>query len=137
MEPRTALVTGASSGIGVAIARELAKRGARVAIGARRRGRLEEVAAELRALGGEVFAHALDVADAASIEAFFAASERALGVADLIVNNAAHSLPYALHEYPPEVLRSELATNVLGASLVSGRGVRALRASGRPGDVVF
>ena len=136
-QPRTALVTGASSGIGVAIARELAKTGARVAIGARRRERLEQVAAELRAQGGEVFADSLDVADADSVEAFFAASERVLGVADVIVNNAAHSLPYALHEYPPDVLRSEFATNVLGASLVSARAIRALRAGGQPGDVVF
>jgi NAD(P)-dependent dehydrogenase (short-subunit alcohol dehydrogenase family) len=108
-----------------------------VAIGARRRDRLEAVADELRAQGGEVFAGALDVSDADSVEAFFGASERALGAADLIVNNAAHSLPYAMHEYPPELLRSEFGTNVLGASLITRRGLAALLASGKPGDVVF
>jgi NADP-dependent 3-hydroxy acid dehydrogenase YdfG len=134
---RTAVISGASSGIGVAIARELVKQGARVAIGARRIARLQGVADELRALGGEVFAAPLDVADAATIETFFEASERELGVADLIINNAAHSLPHALHEYPPELLRSEFATNVLGATLLSRRGLSALLASGKPGDVVF
>jgi NAD(P)-dependent dehydrogenase (short-subunit alcohol dehydrogenase family) len=134
---RTAVISGASAGIGVATARELVKQGARVAIGARRRDRLEQVVEELRALGGEVFAGVLDVADADSVEAFFAASERALGAADLIVNNAAHSLPHALHEYPPELLRSEFATNVLGATLFTRRALGALLASGKPGDIVF
>src|SRR5262249_11891174 len=97
----------------------------------------EGVAAELRGLGGEVFAELLDVADAGSIDAFFAASERALGAADLVINNAAHSLPHALHEYPPELLRSEFATNVLGATLFTRRALGTLLAAGQPGDVVF
>jgi NAD(P)-dependent dehydrogenase (short-subunit alcohol dehydrogenase family) len=134
---RTAVVTGASSGIGVAIARELVKQGGRVAIGARRRERLEAVADELRARGGEVFADGLDVGDAGSVDRFFAASEKALGPADLIVNNAAHSLPYALHEYPPETLRAEFTTNVIGAALITRRGIAPLVAAGLPGDVVF
>jgi NAD(P)-dependent dehydrogenase (short-subunit alcohol dehydrogenase family) len=134
---RTAVITGASSGIGVAVARELVKQGTRVSIGARRRERLEAVAGELRGLGGEVFAGPLDVADAGSVEAFFRQSERALGLADLIVNNAAHSLPYAMHEYPPELLRSEFGTNVLGAALTTRRALRTLLDSGKPGDVVF
>jgi NAD(P)-dependent dehydrogenase (short-subunit alcohol dehydrogenase family) len=134
---RTAVISGASSGIGAALARELVKQGARVSIGSRRRDRLDAVAQELRGLGGEIFAGPLDVADADSVEAFFAASERELGAADLIVNNAAHSLPSPMHEYPPELLRSEFGTNVLGAALFTRRALRALLASGQPGDVVF
>ncbi len=77
---RTLVVTGASSGIGSFIAREGAKLGWKIAIGARRLDRLEEVAADLRSLGGEVFAGALDVSDADSVEAFFGRCEASLGV---------------------------------------------------------
>lgn len=137
MAQRTAAISGASAGIGVAIARELVKQGMRVAIGARRRERLDQVAEELRALGGEVHAAPLDVASADSVESFFAASERALGPIDLVVNNAGGSLPHALQEYPPELLRAEFDTNVLGAALFSRRGVKTLLAADLPGDVVF
>ena len=134
---RTLLVTGASSGIGTFIAREGAKQGFRIAIGARRVERLEEVAAELRALGGEVFAGALDVSDATSVESFFGASEAALGPADVIVNNAGHSRPARMHEYPTEQLRSEIETNLLGAMFVTRRALQPLLAEGRRGDIVF
>jgi NADP-dependent 3-hydroxy acid dehydrogenase YdfG len=134
---RTAAISGASAGIGVAIARELARQGMRVAIGARRRDRLEQVAAELRAQGGEVYAGPLDVTRAESVEAFYAAAERELGPVDLVVNNAARSLPHALQEYPTELLRAEFDTNLLGSALFSRRGVGALLAAGLPGDVVF
>jgi len=137
VQQRIAVVTGASSGIGVAIARELVKQGACVAIGARRAERLAAVADELRALGGEVCAERLDVGDADSVERFFVASEKALGPADLIVNNAGHSVPHSLHEYPPETLRAEFETNVIGAALVTRRGIAPLLAAGLPGDVVF
>jgi NADP-dependent 3-hydroxy acid dehydrogenase YdfG len=67
-ESRTAIVTGASSGIGRAIAAELGRRGWAVALGARRTERLDEAAAEVRDDGGTAFAHRLDVTDPASIE---------------------------------------------------------------------
>ena len=134
---RTLLVTGASSGLGSFIAREGAKLGWRVSIGARRLDRLEAVADELRALGGEVFAGALDVADAASVDAFFDASEAALGTADAVVNNAGHSRPARFHEYATEQLKSEIETNLLGAMFVTRRALRPLLAGSQRGDLVF
>jgi NAD(P)-dependent dehydrogenase (short-subunit alcohol dehydrogenase family) len=134
---RTLLVTGASSGVGSFIAREAAKLGWKVAIGARRRDRLEEVAEELRALGAEVFAGSLDVSDARSVDDFFDGCEAALGLADAIVNNAGHSWPRLMHEYPPEQLRSEVETNLLGSMFVTRRALRALLGEQRRGDIVF
>ncbi|RKD66880.1 NADP-dependent 3-hydroxy acid dehydrogenase YdfG [Rhizobium sp. WW_1] len=82
------LITGASSGIGEGIARELAAAGAKVALGARRVERLEALAAELNAAGGAVLAHPLDVTDRQSFDAFVNAAREKWGRVDVIVNNA-------------------------------------------------
>src|SRR5262245_37258286 len=87
---KTAIVTGASSGIGAATARELARRGMRVALVARRRERLVALADEIARAGGAATAHVCDVADVRAVEATFAEIERAQGGVDLLVNNAGY-----------------------------------------------
>ncbi|MDK4714460.1 SDR family oxidoreductase [Rhizobium sp. CNPSo 4039] len=82
------LITGASSGIGAGIARELASAGARVMLGARRIDRLEALAAEIREKGGTVMTRRLDVTDRADVAAFAQAARLAWGGVDVIVNNA-------------------------------------------------
>jgi len=134
---RTAVVTGSSSGLGVAIAREMARRGWKIALGARRVGRLEEVATEIRSLGGLPFAHALDVSDVDSVERFFAASEAAHGVADVVVNNAGASRPGPLAEQDPEWLRDEVGTNLLGSLLITRRALISMQERALAGDIVF
>jgi NADP-dependent 3-hydroxy acid dehydrogenase YdfG len=134
---RVALVTGASTGIGRAIAVELGRLGWPVAIGARRRDRLEETADEVRAVGATPFVHELDVTDAASIETMFAACESELGVVDVVVNNAGLSYPGWLHEITADEITREVTTNLIGAMLVTRRAVAALRDAERSGDIVF
>jgi len=85
---RNCIVTGASRGIGRAIAHGLAKEGANVAICGRDAGTLEEAAASLRATGVTVFAQPCDVADAAALASFLEASRQALGGVDVLVSNA-------------------------------------------------
>src|SRR5579859_3082998 len=85
---RIALVTGASRGIGRACALELAKAGARVALAARQVEKLEEVAAEIRALGGEAFVVAIDLGDHASIKESIGRVAKEFGRIDMLVNNA-------------------------------------------------
>ncbi|TCM52270.1 NADP-dependent 3-hydroxy acid dehydrogenase YdfG [Rhizobium sp. PP-F2F-G48] len=82
------LITGASSGIGAGIARELAKSGATLVLGARRLDRLESLATELRAEGAKVMVQTLDVTDRADVAAFAEAARDAFGRIDVIVNNA-------------------------------------------------
>jgi NADP-dependent 3-hydroxy acid dehydrogenase YdfG len=136
-ESRMVVVTGASSGIGRAIALACGRRGWRVAIGARRVERLEDAAAEIRAAGGEVLAHRLDVTDAASIAGFVAAAEDALGPVDVLVNNAGIASPGWLDQIPVEALEREVATNLLGPLLTSRLVVGSLKARRAGGDVVF
>jgi NADP-dependent 3-hydroxy acid dehydrogenase YdfG len=85
---KVVLITGASSGIGVGIAHELAKAGATVVLGARRTDRLEAVAEEIRAAGGKAMARKLDVTDRADVAAFAEAARQEFGRVDVIVNNA-------------------------------------------------
>jgi NADP-dependent 3-hydroxy acid dehydrogenase YdfG len=136
--PRTALVTGASAGIGAAIALEMAAQGWTIAIGARREDRLAETAEKARAQGaGAVYAGALDVTDDASVERFFAASERAVGVADVIVNNAGASRFHWLHETDARWLRHEVETNLIGPMVVTHRALVPLLAAGTEADIVM
>src|SRR5579862_7973167 len=89
MTNRTALVTGASRGIGRACALELARCGARVALAARQIDKLEEVAAEIRAAGGEAFVAPMDLSSHDSIKEAFAVVAKDFGAISILVNNAA------------------------------------------------
>jgi len=137
-ESRTALVTGASSGLGAAMAVELAALGWKLAIGARRPDRLAETEAKAREAGAaEVHAGPLDVTEESSVEAFFEAVEKTLGPADVIVNNAGASRVHWLEETDPAWLRSEVETNLIGPMLVTHRALRPLLAARAAGDIVM
>src|SRR5690606_41774430 len=85
---KVVVVTGASSGIGAGITRALAGSGARLVLGARRLVQLGAVAEEIRAHGGAVLVHRLDVTDRASVEALAEGARRMFGKVDVMVNNA-------------------------------------------------
>jgi 3-oxoacyl-[acyl-carrier protein] reductase len=85
---RTAFVTGASRGIGKACALALAATGARVALAARQLDKLEQVAAEIRAAGGEAFTVEIDLGVTDSIRSGFARAAKEFGRIDILVNNA-------------------------------------------------
>jgi 3-hydroxy acid dehydrogenase/malonic semialdehyde reductase len=107
LEHKTAVVTGASSGIGAAVAHTLAEAGARVAVGARRVGRLED--------RGGLYALDLDVTDRESCERFVERSVAELGGLDVLVNNAGLALgrnPF--WEGNDEDEATVIETNVLG-----------------------
>lgn len=82
------LITGASSGIGEATARLLAKKGAHVVLGARRKQRLETLAAAIRADGGSAQYRELDVASLGSMQSFVDFAQQTFGRVDVIINNA-------------------------------------------------
>ena len=81
-------ITGASSGIGEAIARHLAAQGAKVALGARRQGHLEKLVGEIVAAGGQALALAVDVTKRDEVEAFAEATVKNYGRLDVFINNA-------------------------------------------------
>jgi NADP-dependent 3-hydroxy acid dehydrogenase YdfG len=133
---RAAVVTGASAGIGAATAQALAAAGHPVALGARRTDRLEEAAAKIRADGGEAAALALDLTDDASIDAFAAGAEAALGPIEIVVSNAGEVLPATALGIDPADFVRQVQLNLLGAH----RLVRALgpgMVERQRGDIVF
>src|SRR5688572_18419485 len=85
---KTALVTGASSGLGYRFASILAASGAKVAVAARRTDRLKELVDKIASAGGQAAPVAMDVTDVASIAAGVAEAEKALGPIDILVNNS-------------------------------------------------
>lgn len=85
---KVVVITGASSGIGEAVARGLAAAGMKVVLGARRTERLRTLVEEIQAAGGEAAFQALDVADRAAFEAIIGFAESRFGRVDVLVNNA-------------------------------------------------
>lgn len=111
---RVALVTGASSGIGEAVARELARRGTRVALAARRTERLERIAAELRAAGGTALAVACDVTRDGDPETAIGQVVAAWGRLDTVFANAGFVVSGELAELTLDDYRRQLETNFFG-----------------------
>jgi NADP-dependent 3-hydroxy acid dehydrogenase YdfG len=134
---RVAVVTGASAGVGRAIAVAFGSLGWTVALGARRVERLEEVAFEVRSAGGTPHVHALDVTDPQSVDTFFDSVEKQAGLADVLVNNAGVGYLGAIAEVSTERLRAQIDTNLLGSLYCTRRATSAMIAAGQPGDVVF
>ncbi|GAB7034888.1 SDR family oxidoreductase [Streptomyces sp. NPDC021749] len=112
---RTAVVTGAASGMGEATARLLASHGVRVALLARRAERLTELAATIEAAGGQALAVAADVTDPASVEAAAERVHAAYGRVDLVVNAAGVMLPNPVTAGRADEWQRMLDTNVAGA----------------------
>lgn len=136
LDGRIALVTGASSGIGRALAIAFSRAGARVALAARRVDRLNELAAIMSADGGDAVAVALDVTDRAAIVAAFDTVQERLGVPDIILNNAGIAAPALFLKTDDAVLESTMATNFTAAWQVSQEAARRLVAAKRGGSII-
>jgi NADP-dependent 3-hydroxy acid dehydrogenase YdfG len=129
---RIAVVTGASSGIGAATARQLAAAGYRVVLTARRKDRIEALAEEITKAGHQATAYALDVTDRAAVDEF-ATAFKTIGV---LVNNAGGALGAdPVESGSLDDWRAMYEVNVLGTLRVTQALLPALRDSGR-GDIV-
>jgi NAD(P)-dependent dehydrogenase (short-subunit alcohol dehydrogenase family) len=129
-----ALVTGAGRGFGRAIAERLAAEGATVALAARSRDQLDEVAVGIEAGGGRALAVACDVTEPASVEAAVAATRAAFGDVTVLVNNAGVAAPYGpIGDVDPESWWRALAVHVRGPMLFMNAVIPAMveRGSGR------
>lgn len=132
LDGRAAIVTGASSGLGVALARGLAEAGADVALGARRADRLADTAALVEAAGRRSVSVATDVRDPAACEALAAACEEAFGRVDVLVNNAGIGTAVPASREAPEQFRDVVEVNLHGAYWMAQAAARRMR----PGSAI-
>ncbi len=133
---QTALVTGASSGLGLRFAKVLASQGAKVAVAARRLDRLESLAAEIKAAGGEAVAIEMDATDADQLVAAVEKAEKALGLVTILINNAGIPDAQRAHKMPIELIDRVLDINVRAPFVLSCEVARRLLAAGKPGRIV-
>jgi NAD(P)-dependent dehydrogenase (short-subunit alcohol dehydrogenase family) len=133
---KTALVTGASSGLGAHFALTLARHGARVVLAARRRDRLDAVADEIRSAGGSAFAVELDVRRQASVDAAVKEAQCAAGPITVLVNNAGVAIDKPLLEQSEQDWDDVLETNLSGAWRVAQAVARHMAAVDAGGSII-
>lgn len=133
---QVALVTGTTSGLGRRFAIVLAAAGAKVALTGRRTERLEELAAEIRAAGGECAPFTLDMTDTESILSVVRDTEEALGTVTILVNNAGIPDAQRAHKMPIELIDAVFDTNLRGPYVLSCEVARRLIDKQLPGRIV-
>jgi NAD(P)-dependent dehydrogenase (short-subunit alcohol dehydrogenase family) len=136
LHDKVALVTGASSGLGLRFARCLAENGAAVALVARRADRLKALAADIDEMGGKAVAIEADVRDRAAMCKAFDAAEQAFGTVTILVNNAGVAHGGRAVEMPEEEWRRVLSTNLDAVFFWAQEAARRILAAGQTGSIV-
>jgi NAD(P)-dependent dehydrogenase (short-subunit alcohol dehydrogenase family) len=131
LQDRVAIVTGASSGLGVTFARGLAQAGAKVVAAARRKERLDALVGELEKEGFGASAVACDVTDARSVDRMVQSALERFGRIDVLVNNAGVSVNLPAEEEPVEDFNRVMEINVTGTFLCAQRCGRIMLDAGR------
>jgi 3-hydroxybutyrate dehydrogenase len=137
LRDKVAIVTGAASGIGKAIALVYSREGAKVAIADLNKDAAEAVAGELRKRGGEAIGVAMDVTGEAAVQAGVAAVVSAFGGVDILVSNAGIQIVHPLEEFPFAEWKKMLAIHLDGAFLTTRACLPHMYASGRGGSVIY
>ncbi len=130
LKGRVAIVTGGNGGIGLGMARGLARAGARVVVAARNEAKSKDAVKELEALGPGARAVATDVTDEAAVRRMVKATLDAYGRLDVLVNNAGTNIRKPPHEVSLAEWRHVLDTNLTSAYLCSHAAYPAMKAAG-------
>ena len=109
-----AVVTGASSGIGLAVAEALAREGVAVVLGARRVERLEDAVARIRTAGGRAESMAMDVTSESDVAALVTRAPQVFGRLDIMICNAGFGYYGSVDEMDPDVMRRMMDVNFMG-----------------------
>jgi NAD(P)-dependent dehydrogenase (short-subunit alcohol dehydrogenase family) len=133
---QTALVTGASSGLGLRFARVLAACGAKVALAARRLDRLEAAAEEIRGQGGQATPIQMDATDADQLKASVDKAQAELGLVTILVNNAGIPDAQRAHKMPLELIDRVIDINIRAPFVLSCEVARRLIDARQPGRIV-
>ena len=133
---KVALVTGSGTGMGTAFAHALAKSGAKVVCAARRLDKVQKVADEIVANGGEAVAFELDIGDVNSVKQVFDKSEETFGTVDILVNNAGQILSVPFPDVSDEDWDNLVNVNLNGTMRMTRECSKRLIAAGKPGSII-
>ena len=133
---KTALVTGASSGLGRHFALTLARAGASVAVAARREDKVAAVVSEIVEQGGEALAVSMDVSNRESVADAFETMQKNSGLVSILVNNAGIVGQEMAIELSEEVFDDVIKTNLKGVWNVAQEGANRMVAAGQPGSII-
>jgi len=133
---KVALVSGASSGLGLHFAKTLAEHGAKVVLAARRLRQLQQVVDALEASGAQALAVEMDVTDGKSVKAAFDRAEDRFGVVDIVSNNAGVAASKLAVDIDEASWDYVLDTNLRGSWLVAIEAGRRMIAAGKAGSIV-
>ena len=133
---KTALVTGASSGLGRHFALTLARAGASVAVAARREDKVAAVVSEIVEQGGEALAVSMDVSNGESVSDAFETMQKNSGLVSILVNNAGIAGQEMAIELSEEVFDDVINTNLKGVWNVAQEGANRMVAAGQPGSII-
>jgi 3-oxoacyl-[acyl-carrier protein] reductase len=132
----TALITGASSGFGARFAEVLAANGAKVTLLARRKDRLDALAARIEAAGGRALAIAADASDEAELNRAFSEAEARFGTVTILIANAGIARPGRAVDAPMEDWRETLKVNLEAPYLAARIAARRMIGAGKTGSIV-
>lgn len=133
---RVAVITGASSGIGLAVAEQLARDGVAVVLGARRADRLEQEVARIRAAGGRADAIVTDVAIESDVVRLVAHAQQVFGALDVMICNAGFGYYGTVEDTPADVMRRLMDVNYMGTFYGARAALPIFRRQGH-GHLVF
>ena len=137
LKDKTAIVTGAASGIGKAIALRYAREGAKVAIADLDQGAADAAAGEIRAAGGQALGIAMDVTSERAVNDGVAAVIAAFGGVDVLVSNAGIQIVHPLEDFSYDEWKKMLAIHVDGAFLTTRACLPHMYGSGRGGSIIY
>ena len=134
---KRALVTGASSGIGAAVAEVFAASGAHVAVHARTPAKAGATVDRIKATGGQAFAVAADLVDSTAVEAMVKAAIKGLGGIDIVMNNAGIYIPETVVDYDEDTWQKTVTINLKAPSLITRLTVPTMIEQGRGGRQLY
>src|SRR6202163_1346104 len=137
LKDKTAIVTGAASGIGKEIALTYAREGAKVAVADLDKGAADAAAGEIRAAGGQALGIAMDVSSEQAVNDGVAAVVAAFGGVDVLVSNAGIQIVHPIEEFSYQEWKKMLAIHLDGAFLTTRACLPHMYGSGRGGSIIY
>jgi 3-hydroxybutyrate dehydrogenase len=137
LDGKTALITGAASGIGKAIAETYAAAGAKIAIADLNQAGADAAAAEIKAKGGQAIGIAMDVSDEKAVETGTDLAAKTFGTIDIVISNAGIQIVKPVHEFPFADWKKMMAIHLDGGFLITKAAMKYMYKDKRGGCIIY